>query len=253
MAVIGVASGASSMLRQPNVFIIKATHHDEIDKLFSLLSATGVDRVGILYQDDNFGADVLAGAEKAAGRTGVKLAVKATYPRNTTDVKAAVEVMLKANPPLVYMGGTTTVTMEFIKEYRKRGGEAQIYGLSINDGEAIATKLGPDLARGFAWGTVVPPTTAQNFALVREYRALAAQSKDPDLGGRSVEGFISAKVLVYALRRAKNLTPGAVLQVVSAINQLDLGNYVIDFKDAGHTGSRWVDFAMLDGRGQIIR
>jgi len=253
IAVIGVASGASSMLRQPNVFIIKATHHDELNKLFSILSTTGVDRVGILYQDDNFGADVLTGAEKAAAATGVKLAVKTTYPRNTTDVKAAVEAMLKANPPMVYMGGTTTVTMEFIKEYRKRGGEAQIYGLSINDGETIASKLGPDLARGFAWGTVVPPTTAQNFSVVREYRALAAQSKDPDLSGRSVEGFISAKVLVYSLRHAKNLTPGAVLQTVSAISQLDVGNYVIDFKDAGHTGSRWVDFAILDGRGQVIR
>lgn len=253
IAVVGVASGATSMLSQPNVFVIKATHHDEMDKLFSILSATGVDRVGILYQDDNFGADVLAGAEKAAAATGVKIAVKATYPRNTTDVKNAVETMLKVNPPLVYLGGTTTVTIEFIKEYRRRGGEARIYGLSINDGEQIASKIGLDLARGFAWGTVVPPSTAQNFAVVREYRTLADKSQDPELSGRSIEGFIAAKVLVYAMRHAKSVTPGAVLKTVAAINQLDLGNYVIDFNDKGHTGSRWVDFAMIDGRGQVIR
>jgi ABC-type branched-subunit amino acid transport system substrate-binding protein len=253
ISVIGVASGASSMLSQPNVFITKATHHDEMDKLFSILVTTGVDRVGMVYQDDNFGIDVLAGAEKASAKTGVKLVAKAPYPRNTTDVKAALEIILKADPQLVYLAGTTTVSIEFIKQYRKRGGAAQIYGLSINDGSAIAQALGPDLAHGFAWGTVVPPATANNFAIVREYQALASKSHDPDLSGRSVEGFISAKTLVYALHHAKSLTPAAVTQAIAAISQLDLGNYVIDFNDKGHTGSRWVDFAILDSRGQIIR
>jgi len=123
----------------------------------------------------------------------------------------------------------------------------------VNDGQAIAAKLGPALAHGFAYGTVVPPTTARDFAIVREYQVLAAKSQDSDLGGRSMEGFISAKVLVYALRHAKSLSPDAVLRAIAAISRLDLGNYVIDFNDKGHTGSRWFDFAILDGRGRVIR
>jgi ABC-type branched-subunit amino acid transport system substrate-binding protein len=253
VALIGAASGASSMVTQPNVFVTKATHHDEVDTLFTLLTTTGVNRVGIVYQDDPFGMDVVVGAEKAAARTGVKIAVKASYPRNTTDVKAAVEQVLKADPPLIYLVTITTATIEFIKEYRGRGGAAQLYGLSVNDGAAIVARVGPGLALGFAYGTVVPPSTARNFAVVREYVDLASHSKNPDLNGRSLEGYISAKVLVHAMRKVKSLAPAAVLKSISSTSALDLGNYVIDFNDKGHTGSRFVDFAILDSQGRPIR
>jgi len=250
---IGAVSGGSSMVTSANVFVTKATHHDEVDTLFTLLTTSGMNNVGIVYQDDPFGLDVVAGAEKAAAKTGVKIVVKASYPRNTTDVKAAVEALIKADPPLIYLVTITTATMEFIKQYRQRGGLAQLYGLSVNDGAAIVAKIGPVLAQGFAYGTVVPPTTARNFAIVREYLDLAAFAKNPELGGRSMEGFISAKVLVHALRKAKNPTPAALIQALSSISQLDLGNYMINFTDKGHTGSRFVDFAILDGRGRAIR
>jgi ABC-type branched-subunit amino acid transport system substrate-binding protein len=253
VALIGAASGASSMVTQPNVFVTKATHHDEVDTLFTLLTTTGVNRVGIVYQDDPFGMDVVVGAEKAAARTGVKIAVKASYPRNTTDVKAAVDQVLKADPPLIYLVTITTATIEFIKEYRGRGGAAQLYGLSVNDGAAIVARVGPGLALGFAYGTVVPPSTARNFAVVREYVDLASHSKNPDLNGRSLEGYISAKVLVHAMRKVKSLAPAAVLKSISSTSALDLGNYVIDFNDKGHTGSRFVDFAILDSQGRPIR
>src|SRR5262249_3384412 len=51
MAVIGVASGASSALRPPNVFLINATHHDTFNKLFTLFSPRGAGRARTLSQD----------------------------------------------------------------------------------------------------------------------------------------------------------------------------------------------------------
>ena len=40
--------------------------------------------------------------------SGVKIVVKASYPRNTTDVKAAVDQVIKADPPLIYLVSITT-------------------------------------------------------------------------------------------------------------------------------------------------
>jgi branched-chain amino acid transport system substrate-binding protein len=250
---VGTSSGASSLVGAPNVFMTKATYHDEVDKLFGILTSTGVNRVGVVYQDDSFGADVIAGIEKAATKTGIQISIKAPFPRNTTDVKAAVAQVIKASPPLIYLAAATSGAIEFIKEYHQLGGAAQIYGISVIDGSAIAAKLGPAAARGFAWGTVVPPANARGFAIVREYHELAARSKDPELSGQSLEGFIAAKVLVHALRRTKTPTPAAVAQALAATSRLDLGDYIIDFSDKTHAGSRFVDFAILDGRGQIIR
>ena len=44
-----------------------------------------------------------------------------------------------------------------------------------------------------------------------------------------------------------------MLQSIAATSQLDLGNYMIDFNDKGHAGSRFVDFAILDSRGKVLR
>jgi branched-chain amino acid transport system substrate-binding protein len=253
VSVVGGASGAFSMIGAPNIFITKATYHDEVERLFTILNSTGVTRVGIVYEDSTFGLDILTGADKASVRTGVQIVLKASYPRTTTDLAAAVDAVFKADPQLVYLGAVTTAGVEFVKQYRERGGTAQIYGMSVIDSSVMVSKLGAEMSRGFAFGVVVPPSNAKGFAVVREYQELATRFKNPELGARSMEGFISAKVLVHALRKAKNPTAPAVTQALASISQLDLGNYMIDFNDKGHTGSRFVDFAILDSKGRTIR
>ncbi len=250
---VGGVSGASSLVGAPNIFITKATYHDEVEKLFEIVSMIGLNRVGIVYQEDAYGKDILTGAEKAAAKMKMQIVVKAPYERNTTNVGPAVDAIIKADPPLIYLGAITTPAMEFIKQYRERGGGAQIYGVSVIDSALVSAKLGPQVARGFAFGTVVPPTSAKVFAIVREYHELAAKAKNPDLAERSMEGFISAKVLVHALRKAGNPSSAGLIKAISATSQLNLGDYVVDFTHKEHTGSRFVDFAILGNQGRVIR
>jgi len=165
VAMVGGVSGASSMIGAPNIFVTKATHHDEVDRLFRIVTMVGLNRVALVYQNDTFGKDVVTGAEIAAAKTGVKILASAPYERNTTNVGPAVEVVLKSDAPLIYLIAVTTAAIEFIKQYRGRGGKAQIYGLSVIDSSAVAAKLGPELARGYAFGTVIPPRSAQTFAI----------------------------------------------------------------------------------------
>jgi branched-chain amino acid transport system substrate-binding protein len=213
----------------------------------------GLNRVALVYQNDTFGKDVVTGAEIAAAKTGVKILASAPYERNTTNVGPAVEVVLKSDAPLIYLIAVTTAAIEFIKQYRGRGGKAQIYGLSVIDSSAVAAKLGPELARGYAFGTVIPPRSAQTFAVVREYHDLAEKSKNPDLAERSMEGFVSAKALVHALRKAGKISPASVLKAMSATRQLDIGDYVLDFTQNDRTGSQFVDFAILGQDARVMR
>lgn len=254
IAMVGGVSGASSMIGAPNIFVTKATHHDEVDRLFRIVSMVGLNRVALVYQNDTFGKDVVTGAEIAAAKTGMKILTKAPYERNTTNVGPAVDAVLKTDAPLIYLVAVTTAAIEFIKQYRAKGGRAQIYGLSVIDSSAVAAKLGPALARGYAFGTVIPPRSAQTFAVVREYHDLAEKSKNPDLAERSMEGFVSAKALVHALRRAgRTVTPASMLKAVQSTRQLDIGDYVIDFTQNDRTGSQFVDFAILGQDARVMR
>lgn len=247
---VGAISGASSMVGAPYVFVTKASYRDEVRRLFDILSLIGNTRVAVLYQNDGFGKDILSGAEQAAPSLGIKLVAKAPYERNTTKVDAAVNEVLKADPQVVYLGAVTSAAVEFIKQYRQRGGTAQIYGVSVIDVAGLQRSLSNELLEGYGLGVLWPLTTTRSVALIREYQKLATAAKDPDLAERSMEGYIAAKVLVRGLRQAHS-SPASLAKVLSAMNDVDLGDFYLDFTHKDRTGSQFVDFAILDKAGKI--
>lgn len=252
---VGAVSGASSAIAGNKVFVIKASYHEEVNRLFTNLAGLGIKRVGLVYQDDALGQDVIAGADAAARRHGIELIARAGYPRNTVEVGEAVAAMVKAEPQVVFLGATTAAAIEFVRQYREGGGLATLYGMSIIDTRQLLAKLGPEGARGFAFSVVLPLETQRTIAVNLEYLRLRDQSKDADLSARSIEGFIAAKALVHALHNAAAggaPTPAAVVKSLQAMRKVDLGGYTLDFGQQGRSGSSYVNFAMLGDGGRVV-
>ena len=249
---VGAISGASSMLGAPNVYVTKASYADEVRRLFEILSLIGINRVAVVYQDDGFGKDIVTGAERAAPATRVNLVVKAPYERNTTNVQPAVQAVLKSDPQVIYLGAVTSAAVEFIKHYRKAGGTAQIYGVSVIDINGMKKGLSPEELSGYGFGVLWPLTTSRTFQLVREYQQLAKEAKDPDLAERSMEGYIAAKVLVQGLRQTSS-SPAALSKAVGGMKGVDIGGFLIDFTRPKQTGSQYVDFAIVNKTGSILQ
>ena len=249
---VGAISGASSMIGAPNVFVTKASYRDEVRRLFELLSLIGVNRVAVVYQDDGFGKDIVSGAEIAAPGTRMNLVVKAPYERNTTNVRAAVHAVLKSDAQVVYLGAVTSAAVEFVRQYRQGRGSAQIYGVSVIDVNGMKRSLNGDELAGYGFGVLWPLTSARTFPLVREYQQLAEAAKDPDLAERSMEGYIAAKVLVHALRQTRS-SPAALTKTVRGMKGVDLGGFFVDFTQPKQTGSRFVEFAILNKGGQVLQ
>lgn len=248
---VGPLSGASSMIGAPATYVVKATYRDEVESLFKQLSQTGQSKVGLVYQDDSLGKDVLNGADNAASKYNIQLAARAGYERNTLKVESAVDAMLKAAPHSIFLGATTAAAIEFVRQYRQKGGVATIYGLSIIDTQQLLAKLGPSLARGYAFSVVMPLESRTTLPLIREYVRLKESAKDANLTTRSIEGFIAAKALVSALKQSAGSAP-ATLKALSS-TKLDLGGYTLDFTSSKRTGSTMVDFAMIGDNGRIIQ
>jgi ABC-type branched-subunit amino acid transport system substrate-binding protein len=249
---VGAVSGASSMIGAPNVFVTKASYRDEVRRLFELLSLIGINRVAVVYQDDAFGRDIVTGAELAAPATRMNLVVKASYERNTTDVREAVQAVLKSNAQVVYLGAVTSAAVEFVRQYRQGRGSAQIYGVSAIDVNGLKRGLNGDELAGYGFSVLWPLTSARTFHLVREYQHLAAAAKDPDLAERSMEGYIAAKVLVHALRQTRS-SPAALAKTVRGMKGVDLGGFFVDFTQPMQTGSKFVEFAILNKGGHVMQ
>ncbi|HJV93212.1 MAG TPA: ABC transporter substrate-binding protein [Azonexus sp.] len=248
---IGAVSGASSLIGAPGVFVVKASYRDETEALFARLAPLGQKKVGVVFQDDALGKDVLAGVDAAAGKHGVELVARAGYERNTTKIETAVDAMLKANPQAILLGATTAAAIEFVRLYRQRGGLSTLYGLSIIDTQQLLAKVGAGTARGYAFSVVVPQEM-QTLPLNREYSKLKAAANNPELSARSIEGYIAARVLVSALRQGATSGP-AVNKAVSGMRKLDLGGYLLDFSSLQRTGSNYVDFAMFGEGGRVYQ
>jgi ABC-type branched-subunit amino acid transport system substrate-binding protein len=250
---VGAVSGAASVAKAEGMFVIKARYRDEVDRLFDSLSNLGLNRIGLVYQDDGLGQDVLTGAKDAAQRRNVTLVDTVGYTRNTTDTSAAVARMVAAQPQAIFLGATTAAGIDFVTRYRSAGGRAQIYGLSIIDIDIMIKKIGPAAARGYAFSTVLPLPADNKRAVVREYLTLSAEAKDPNLSTRSLEGFIAAKAVVAAIKRSARLTPEAVSEALSAPEGIDVGNFALNFSQKGRTGSGFVDFSMIGSEGKLVR
>ncbi len=253
VSMVGAVSGAASVVQASGIHIVKASYHDEVARLFSQLAGVGVKRVGLVYQDDGLGRDVLAGAEAASRKHGIELAARSSYARNTVAVEKAVADMVAAQVQVVFLGATTAAGIEFVKQYGASGGLGTLYGLSIIDTEALYKALGPERSRGYAFSVVLPLAQQTNRAVVREYLQLREASKDGNLSARSIEGFIAAKALVKVLEAAGSLTPAGVTAALAAARAVDVGGYVLDFSANDRPGSRYVDFAMFGAQGRILQ
>jgi ABC-type branched-subunit amino acid transport system substrate-binding protein len=252
VSMIGAVSGAASVAQAEGMHVVKASYHDEVGRLFSQLAALGVKRAGLVYQDDGLGRDVLLGAEAAAQKSNIELAVRSGYPRNTTSVEKSVADMVASKVQVIFLGATTAAGIEFVKQYRAAGGSATLYGMSIIDTDALLKALGPEGSRGYAFSVVLPLVQETDRAIVREYLELRRASTDTRLSARSIEGFIAAKALVKILEDSKSTNAAGVSAAIEASRSVDVGSYVLDFSHKDRTSSRYVDFAMFGANGKVV-
>jgi branched-chain amino acid transport system substrate-binding protein len=253
LSLVGALSGAHSVVQAPNIHIVKASYHDEVSHLFRQLANNGLKRVGLLFQDDTFGRDVIVGAEAAARQHGIELVVRSGYPRNTVAVEGAVAEIAAAQVQVVFLAATTAPAIAFVKQYAAAGGKGTIYGLSVIDTDMVLAELGPERARGYAFSVVVPLAQRANLPVVREYLQLRQSANDPNLLSRSLEGFIAAKALVRVLQGVSDPTPARVTDALKAARSIDVGGFVLDFSDGQRSASRYVDFAMFGAGGRIFQ
>lgn len=249
---IGPVSGASSIPKVAEFFTTKASYHDEASRLLYELGNVGIKNVGVVYQDDGYGKDVLAGVEAAAKEHGANVVARAPYERNTVKVEAAVATMLKASPQVILLAAVTAPASEFFRQFKAKGGTSMIYGVSPIDIQALMTRIGADTARGFAFSRVMPyrPT----LQLVREYESIKSKAGAVEgLSARSMEGFVAAKLLVQALRQADRPTREGLMAALQRTRRVDLGDFILDYSVPGRPASSLVDFAVIGEGGRIVQ
>ena len=233
----------------PYIFHIRAGYADETEKMVEQFVHTGINRIGLFYQNDLFGMAGLAGVESALIQHGMHIVGKGSYEKGTDNVADAVKTLAAANPQAVIMVSVLKPAAAFVKAYRQAAPGTQIFAISVINGQDLFKLAGPD-AKGVGITQVVPSPHSGTEKIVREYReALKKYAPDALPSYTSLEEYIGARVLVEGLHRVKGeYTPSAVMKALEGVD-IDVGGFPVRFGPNNRIGSRFVEVTFLRGDG----
>jgi branched-chain amino acid transport system substrate-binding protein len=252
---VAAFTGAES-LRDPlnrYVFNVRASYYDETEQIVQHLTSMGVDKIAVFYQNDAYGKTGLEGVSRALKKRNMALAGSTTVERNTVDVAKAVEDMRKVHPQAVVMVSAYKSCAAFIREMKKAGLAASFWNVSFVGSKALAKELDKE-GRGVQISQVVPFPWDRSVPVVKEYLQFIGSDGKSEPNFSSLEGFISAKVMVEGLRRAgRKLTREGLIRALESMDPYDVGGFKISYSPQSHRGSRYVDLTIISKDQKFVR
>lgn len=253
---IGTISGADS-LRQPAeryMFHVRASYADETAAIVNQLVLLNMRKIAVFYQNDGFGLSGLEGVKNALKRHGLEPAAMGTVERNSLDVAAAVDAIARVEPQAVIMVTLYKPTGEFVRKLHKAGRFPQLMTLSPVGAELLVAELGNE-ARGIGISQVMPYPGDDGVPAVREYKRLMSDAgRDAKPSYYGIEGYITAKLVVEAIKKAgKDLTREKLVGILEGIGNVDLGGYKVAYAPSDRNGSKFVDLTIIGRAGKVVR
>src|SRR4030095_8717415 len=224
---VGNFTGAQPQREEPyveQVFNIRASYRQEMMALVDRFWQTGARKFGVFYQIDAYGRSGTDGVARGLAQRGATIAAEATYVRHAKfadGMNPAVQALRRAGVDVVLCTGAYQGCGAFVRTARDLSWNVPISNVSFVGSEAMLSLLvnhgkatGRDYTRGLINSQVVRSYDDVSLPAVVEYRTLMDKHnpqvplalRDPQhaaeqLSFRSLEGFVTAKVIVEALRR----------------------------------------------------
>lgn len=250
---IGPSTGAMT-LHQPvrkHIFNVRATYQREAEKAITHLATIGMNRIALVYVDDSFGLDGLAGAQKGLDTAKLTAVAMEKFDRAKPDFSRIAPLIVKSGAQAVIMIASGSAVVDGIKAFRAAGSNSQVVTLSNNASGGFVKSLG-DQARGVIVSQVFPQSLS--YGIVKEAGDLARAKNMGEVSPAMLEGFAAAKVLVEALRRAGSKpTRDRIQTALEGMVKFDIGGLEVNFSPADHTGLDFADLSIISADGRFRR
>jgi len=200
----------------------------------------GYKNVCTLYQDDDFGVEVMQGAEAGLKELTMGLVEKTTYKRGATDFSSQIARMKNAGCDFVVLGTIIRETLGAIGTARKLGWGVEFMGSSAAYTDLIHKLGGPAMNGFYAANTVNNPYPDDASRNVREWASRYKAKFNEDPAVFSAYGYTVIDLFIQIADKA-----GPKLTVDTFIDTLDnftsprdmFGADAMTFTKTKHLGS----------------
>jgi ABC-type branched-subunit amino acid transport system substrate-binding protein len=265
MLFFGAFTGAGLLRRDPPdryVFNYRASYAEETDAVVRYLVQVRKlrpEQIAVFAQQDSYGDAGFAGVAKAirslkSGDEGTIL--RLNYKRNSIDVDDAIAHLRAHRAPIkaVVMVATYRAAAKFIEKTRDLYPTMIYTNVSFVGSTALADELmllGPHYAEGVIVTQVVPALDSYSTTVLEYKSALAKYFPGEAPDYVSLEGYITAGLLIEALKRSgPQIDTEKLVNELESLHAFDMGlGAPVNFGLTEHQGSHKVWGTQLDASG----
>ena len=197
-----------------------ATYYDQMRQgLPAMVKEKNAKKVCVIYQDDDFGLEVLRGGEAGLKSIGMDYAEKTSYKRGATDFSSQVAKMKSSACDLVVLGTIIRETIGTIGESRKTGFNPVFFGSSAAYTDLIH-KLGGKAMDGlYATMTVQHPYLDEASQPIRFWANKYKTKFNEDPTVFSAYGYVIIDQFIKAAQKAgPNLTTDSFVKAMDSMS-----------------------------------
>ncbi len=238
-------------------YAFSVTYFDQIRKTTpKLVKEKGIKKVCTLYQDDEFGLEVMRGGEAGLKSINMDFTEKTSYKRGATDFSSQVAKMKAAGCEMVVLGTIARETIGSIGESRKTGFNPVFLASNAAYNDAIH-KLG-----GKAMDGLYSSMTAQNPYLddssqpIRFWANKFKTKFNEDPSVFSVYGYLIVDTFAKVAEKAgQNLTTDSFAKVMDSMSTPPdiFGSPSTSFSPTKHMGSDAARLSqIIDGKWKVV-
>ena len=258
---VGPFTGAAFLRdtdQSPTVVNLRASYNQETEAMVARLTTDlGIERIGVMYQDDSFGRAGYNGTMAALERRGMELAGQGLYPRNTTAVKTGLLDLRRGNPEAVILVGAYRPIAALIAWARHIGMDWEFITISFVGSNALAQELGrldPAGGEGVFVTQVVPFPHDDTVPVVAAYhRALGEYAPAEVPGFVSLEGYLTGRLAIAALELCgRELSRDCFLGSLQRAEYIDLDGFRLHYGGNDNQGSDTVFLTMIGPDGSYV-
>ncbi|MES2226450.1 MAG: ABC transporter substrate-binding protein [Pseudomonadota bacterium] len=234
-----------------------STYYDQQRVLLpKLVKEKGAKKVCALYQDDEYGLEVVRGAEAGLKSIGMELAEKTTYKRGATEFSSQVARMKAADCDFVVLGTVVRETIGAIAESRKTGFNPTFLGSGATFVDVIH-KLGGKAMDGlYAPHSAQQPYTDDPSQPIRFWANKYKTKFGEEPNVSSIYGYLGIDLFIRAATKAgPNLSTDSFVKAMESLTVPPdiFGDPELTFSPTKHLGSNQARLSQIqDGRWKVV-
>ncbi len=184
-----------------------------------------------LYQNDSYGLGALEGSNAVMKKEGISEFVNVRYERNTTSFDAQIKAVKDAAATGLGFFSTSLAATEFI---RQAGVDSfigkKLFALSDLAEESF-TKFVALRGLDMVIAQFAPNPETSMLSLVKEFRHELLLQGDTFADVFTLEGYISASLMIYILNKTQDLSPQALNKMINGIKDVTYKGLPLSFNE----------------------